>query len=362
MLRERGVEQPRSGRSTVRAACARPADGRAASRRRPARRRRRGRARCRSRRPAGTTRARGSASYQGCRARAGRAARRIGETSLALVREPPRREQRDVVAGVDEAVGEQRDDELDAAVAGRRNGEPARGRRLRCASCGGVTRGGATATNGLACSPMPQPWTTSASASLGGRRRHRHARRGLGVLHLEPRRARSIPTIRKGCSSATRASSRSCGCTLNGDAARAARGDHDRSVQRRVRVARASVARAAPTRTSCCSGAATSGAGMREDLEIENFGEEAAFCSVEIVDRRRLRRPVRGEGGPRRTSRASSACSAESGRGSRSRTSAARSSARRTSTSASEPRIAGDHVHYEVDRAAARHAGRRACR
>ena len=25
------------------------------------------------------------------------------------------------------------------------------------------------------------------------------------------------------------------------------------------------------------------GRGMREDLEIENFGEEAAYCSVEIV-------------------------------------------------------------------------------
>ena len=40
------------------------------------------------------------------------------------------------------------------------------------------------------------------------------------------------------------------------------------------------------------------GRGMREDLEIENFGEEAAFCSVELADRRRLRRPVRGQGGP----------------------------------------------------------------
>ena len=29
------------------------------------------------------------------------------------------------------------------------------------------------------------------------------------------------------------------------------------------------------------------GRGMREDLEIENFGEEAAYCSVEIVVRRR---------------------------------------------------------------------------
>ena len=42
------------------------------------------------------------------------------------------------------------------------------------------------------------------------------------------------------------------------------------------------------------------GQGMREDLTIRNFADEPAFCTIEIFVGCRLRRPVRGEGGPGR--------------------------------------------------------------
>ena len=144
---------------------------------------------------------------------------------------------------------------------------------------------------------MPEPWTTSASASIG-RRRHRDARRGLGVLHLEPlRRDRSRPT-RRACSSATRASSPSCGCTLNGIAARAARRDRARSVQRRVRAARPSVEgprRLAPRAVP---------APLRRPRHARRPRDrELRRGSRVLLDRaagrRRLRRPVRGQGRPR---------------------------------------------------------------
>ena len=80
------------------------------------------------------------------------------------------------MARIHEAVGEQRDDELDPAVSGWRHGKPHRcddgdthrpqgnahaavdaARRVKEEGCG--------AASVLA---MPQPWTTSASASLAG--------------------------------------------------------------------------------------------------------------------------------------------------------------------------------------------------
>ena len=90
------------------------------------------------------------------------------------------------------------------------------------------------------------------------------------------------------------------------------------------------------------------GRGMREDIEIENYGEEAAFCSVELLDRRRLRRPVRGQGRAR----------PQAGQARRSTTTTPGritfTYERSTFTRAThvdftgEPRISGSHVHYEV--------------
>ena len=115
-----------SARSTARAACARRAGCPAAARRRSA-----------PTMPAWSCTTSNSVdlrydasawypSYQGLPRSRGSGGSGIGETSLRLRARAARREQRDVVAGVDEAVGEQRHDELDAAVAGRRHGEPHR--------------------------------------------------------------------------------------------------------------------------------------------------------------------------------------------------------------------------------------------
>ena len=63
---------------------------------------------------------------------------------------------------------------------------------------------------------MSQPWTMTASASLGGERRPRHPRRGPGVLPSRCRRATCCRASRTACSSATRGSSRSCALRVNG--------------------------------------------------------------------------------------------------------------------------------------------------
>ena len=86
---------------------------------------------------------------------------------------------------------------------------------------------------------------------------------------------------------------------------------------------------------------------MREDLEIENFGEEAAYCSVEIVvdaDFADLFEVKEG----RVHKQGKLGCTTTAAGASRSPTSGARSPGRRTSTSPGEPRISGSHVHYEV--------------
>ena len=89
VLREQRVEQPvLIGPRTVQRVHDRRSRP-AAARRRSARRCRNDRARCRIRSPAGTTRARDSASYQGLPSSCGSGGSDIGDTSAALVREPP---------------------------------------------------------------------------------------------------------------------------------------------------------------------------------------------------------------------------------------------------------------------------------
>ena len=67
------------------------------------------------------------ASYHGLPSSAGSGGSSIGVTTIAaLVSRAAAREERDVVPAVDQTVGEQRDDELDPAVAGGRHGEPGR--------------------------------------------------------------------------------------------------------------------------------------------------------------------------------------------------------------------------------------------
>ena len=233
----------------------RAAEHRAADR---ARRCRRGRGRRRTRRPEVRRRARGTRRTRGCRARAGRAAPRIGETSVGLGARPAAREQRDVVAGVDETVGEQRHDELDPAVAGRRDREPHRGddcdphraRRLMPDAVGGPCTAGRRQP--VACLAMPEPWTTSASATH---------RRPTAIVTLVEGSAFCISSrsgeIDPGSPAgpvlprhalplrAAAAAERAC--------ARAARRDHARSVQRACSCCAATRRRATPTRTSWCS-------------------------------------------------------------------------------------------------------------
>ncbi len=106
---------------------------------------------------------------------------------------------------------------------------------------------------------MPEPWTTSASASIGAD----------GIVTLVEGSAFCISS-RSGEIDPARPQGLFFRDTrfiselrLHAERrhARTAGGDRARPVQRRVRAARASVARAMPTRISCCSVAATSGAG-----------------------------------------------------------------------------------------------------
>ena len=193
---------------------------------------------------------------------------------------------------------------------------------------------------------MPEPWTTSASASLGGTD---------GIVTLvegsafcfSSRSGEIDPDRPQGLDLPRHALPVGVAAAAERQRARVARRDDAGSVQRRVRAARSAGARAAPTRTCCCSGAATSAAACAKTSRSSNFGEEAAFCSVEIATRRRLRRPVRGEGRPGREARRALGAATRTA-GSRSRTSAA-AFRRATLVDFSElPRIAGEHVTYEV--------------
>ena len=78
------------------------------------------------------------------------------------------------MARVDEAVGEQRDDELDASITCRWNGKPHRRDDCDTHSRQGnathtrVRPAGKGTVPSLTVEIMPQPWTTSASASMAG--------------------------------------------------------------------------------------------------------------------------------------------------------------------------------------------------
>ena len=290
-------------------------------------------------------------SYQGLPRSRGSGGSAIGETSVALVREPPRREQRDVVAGVDEAVGEQRHDELDAAVAGRRHGKPhRRDDRDTHRPQGNATRARVAKRSG-SCRPasvvaMPEPWTTSASASMAG---------ADGIVTLvegssfciSSRSGEIDPEHPQGLFFRdTRFLSE-----LRLHAQRTRR--PSRSPRRRpTRSARCSCCAGirrvgAPTRTSSCSAAATSGAACAKTSRSRTSARRrrsarSRSCSTPTSPTCSRSRKAAS------TSRASSASQPTGTRASRSPTSAARSPARRTSTSAASRASRGQHVHYEV--------------
>ena len=130
--------------------------------------------------------------------------------------------------------------------------------------------------------PMPQPWTTSASATSAG---------ADGIVTLvegssfciSSRSGEIDPDHPQGLFFRDTRFVSELRLTLNGAPPEAAGGDDHRPLQRGVRAAWASVTgpgRLAP-RAVCRR--RYIGRGMREDIEIENFGEEAAFCSVELL-------------------------------------------------------------------------------
>ena len=103
---------------------------------------------------------------------------------------------------------------------------------------------------------MPEPWTTSASASIGAD--------GIVTLVegsafcISSRSGEIDPSRPQGLFFRDTRFVSELRCTLNGAEPRAARRDRARSVQRRVRAPRPSRRRGTPTRTSCCSAGATS--------------------------------------------------------------------------------------------------------
>ena len=93
----------------------------------------------------------------------------------------------------------------------------------------------------------------------------------------------SIPSRPQGCSSATRASCPSSGCALNGASPSRSRRRRPIPFSARVRAARPAARPVAPTRTSCSSAAATSAGACAKTSRSQNFGEEAAYCSLELA-------------------------------------------------------------------------------
>ena len=129
---------------------------------------------------------------------------------------------------------------------------------------------------------MADPWTSQCERLTGGTRRPGHAGRRVRLRDLRPRRRR-VPRCRlRGSSSGTPGS---CPAGPCGSTARPPR----------------ALARAVPdpysatfvARTRPRPGRADSnlmverrryvGRGMREDLVVRNFGEEPAYCAVELV-------------------------------------------------------------------------------
>ena len=176
-----------------------------------------------------------------------------------------------------------------------------------------------------------------------GRRRHRHPRRGLFVLHLEPLgRDRSRPSARLVLP--RHAVRLRAAAHAQRHAARTARRDDHRPVQCGVRAAGPSVA-VAPTRISWWSGAATSAAACAKTSRSRTSARRPRSARSSS-DRRRLRRPVRGQGRPR--PQAGQARLA-TGNGRITFTYERSTFTRATHVDfTGEPRISGSHVHYEV--------------
>ena len=179
---------------------------------------------------------------------------------------------------------------------------------------------------------VPEPWTTSASASLGGTDGIVTLVEGSAFcLSSRSRRDRSRPTARPDLP--RHALPLGVPAAAERQRARAARRDDPDPFSGVF------VLRGPPAAGRADSHLLRHAPAVRRPRHARrhrdrNFGEEAAFCSVEIAVRRRLRRPVRGEGGPGPEARRALDAATRTG-GSRSRTSAARSGARRSSTSAS---------------------------
>ena len=152
---------------------------------------------------------------------------------------------------------------------------------------------------------MPQPWTSSASASLDG---------GIVTL-VEGSSLRDLAALGRHAARATPTALffrdtrflSELRLRVNGEWPEPLAAHDPRPVQRRVRAARRTP-QVGPRRlrTSWCSATDTSGRGMREDVTVHNYGEEPAFCAIELHVRLRLRGPVRGQGGPGREGRATS--------------------------------------------------------
>ena len=210
---------------------------------------------------------------------------------------------------------------------------------------------------------MSEPWTTSASATLGGDRRRRHARRRARRSASRSPSGEIDPGFPHGLFFRDTRFLSELRLRVNGRWPESLAATTTDPVQRGVRAARTTRRPVAPTRTSWCSAAATSGAACAKTSRSRNFGEEPAFCSVEIAldadfadlfEVKEGRVEKRGElGGRARTS----------GRVTFAYRRGALPPRRRTSTS---PRAAADRRRarrrYEVIVPAARRSGRRASR
>ena len=116
-------------------------------------------------------------------------------------------------------------------------------------------------------------------------------------------RATCCPGTRTACSSATPGSSRELRLRVN-DEWPEPLAAHTLDPFSAAFVLRATPAgRARPTRTSWSSATASSAGGCARTSSVHNYGEEPAFCAIELALRLRLRRPLRGQGEPGREGR-----------------------------------------------------------
>src|SRR5690242_13000800 len=127
---------------------------------------------------------------------------------------------------------------------------------------------------------MPEPWTTSASASIGA----------AGIVTLVEGSAFCISSS-DGAMDATRPQGlffrdtrflSGLHCTLNGQAPEALASTTPDPFSG-VFVLRGHPAQGRADSHLVLYRRRYVGRGMREDFEIENFGEEAAFCALELV-------------------------------------------------------------------------------